>query len=285
MKKSNKILLGFALTLLFLPVLVMAIVSRVYYEEGNGSNRYQVDVANSKTLATPNRNMESKLINQQFSEVIIEDAKRLGLLVKVYQSANAGLKISKYLSGKLDYQVDAEGRLIIKFKQKSDNDRRMYKEIYIYGQAIQKATIVNASFVSFSSNVADMDLTVNQAERFYIEEFPSSIRVNTNVEYFQVDQKQINNLTMNLDGTKFRTWATSFNELSIVAKGKSSIEMHGEVNGKSTNLTKIKKLNLQTLNAAEVDIENMTIDNCSGSFSNETQVKMPAINLNQMYKK
>ena len=71
--------------------------------------------------------------------------------------------------------------------------------------------------------------------------------------------------------------------LSIETHGKSNIEISSYED--KSKAYAVKNLTINTFDVADVKVENIKIDNCSGSFSDQTTVQMPAVNLNQMYKK
>lgn len=286
MKLSNKLLIAFASVLILIPLVGMIYVSQVNYKTGS----YQADQARSteseKHFNMPTENMESKAISTAFESINIEDAKRLGIYINFIKDDNYGVKIPKELKDSISFNVDANGRLQITFNSKNKEDRRrVYTTILIYGKGVKQVNINNAEDVYFDATSDSLKLNVKKSSSISLNKDVTlnALQIITDeVESLHINKIAVKSLSINLNGTNFKSDESSYDNLSITAAGKSEIEINGS---DSDSHYFIKNLFINTLNAADFKLENIKVERCSGSFSDQTKVQMPAVNLNQMYKK
>ena len=285
MKTSNKLLIAFASALILIPLLGMIFVSQVNYKTGT----YQEDEVRSKSsekhFNTPTEYMESKAISAAFTSISIEDAKRLGLYINYVKDENYGIKVPIELKDSINFKVDENGQLQIGFKMKRSERDNRYITIHVYGKDIKQVDISNAEFLYFDALSDSVQLNVTKSGTVSLNKDVTlnALDIATReVKYLEINEIKVKSLAVNLNGTNFKSDESSYDNLSITSSGKSEIEINGSDNGKKYF---IKKLFINTLNEADVKLANIKVEQCSGSFSDQTKVQMPAVNLNQMYKK
>ncbi|RZK55621.1 MAG: hypothetical protein EOO91_13730 [Pedobacter sp.] len=285
MKLSNKLLIAFAASLILIPVLGMVIVSATMYKTGTYKDvAYKVE-----SFSTPTKNMESLAVSSAFESVNIADAKGMVLNVQFIKDDKFGVKFQEDLKGLITATVDANGQLqlVIKDKPKSEESRnRYYTTIYVYSPIINGLSVANADDLRIMAVADTLALNIEKSTGVSFEMGTKIKQLNlksknSRTVYFRQDD--IKSISLDLDNTDFRCEESSFDNVSITTNGKCEIEFYGDrdVQNKYT----INNLNLITNGIANVKLENIKVANCSGKLSDETQVQMPAINLNQMYKK
>ncbi len=158
MKKSNKILIAFAAALIFIPLLGMIYVSQVKYKTGNYNDELNSEKQSEKKFNLPTENMESKAISTAFQAVNIEDAKKLGIHIKLVNDVNYGVKVLKKFKDSIDFKVDASGTLQIKFNMKNLNERHNYNTIIVYSKKIKQVNITNANYLFFDATADSIAL-------------------------------------------------------------------------------------------------------------------------------
>ncbi|MCY1506944.1 hypothetical protein D9M68_412040 [compost metagenome] len=281
MKTSNKLLIAFAAALILIPLLGMVYVSQVYYTTGN----YKTDeVVKIENFSTPTKNMSSMAITSPFESVNIADAKGMSLNIHLINDDNFGLKIPENVKDLISASVDANGQLQIVAKGKPNHQD--YVVILIYAPSFKQLDLAQSARLIVSAKADSLSLNVSQTEGI---RFNNEIQLNklslfaTNVGEISVNADQIKSMALNLKHSNFKSQSNSFDNLSISTSGESKIEIYG--NDENDSQYTIKNLALKTLDQTAVKIEDIKISNCSGSFSDQTKVQMPAVNLNQMYKK
>ncbi|MFA6277751.1 MAG: DUF2807 domain-containing protein [Pedobacter sp.] len=286
MKLSNKLLIGFALALILIPLMGMIYVSRVYYKEGNDRNLADM-VRKVDNFSTPTENMESKAMATSFESINIEDAKRLGIYVNIIKDEKFGVKIPKELKDVINFNVDANGQLQIAFsKNKQAKNNNSYTTIWVYAPNIKQVIVSNANSVYLDAKLDSLILNVKKSGSISLQNDLElkSLTINTEeVKDLYLSNVDIKSLTVKLNGTDFKTQNNSYESLSIETHGKSNIEISSYED--KSKAYAVKNLTINTFDVADVKVENIKIDNCKGSFSDQTTVQMPAVNLNQMYKK
>ena len=285
MKLSNKLLIAFAATLIVVPLIGMIYVSQVKYKTGTYQEDQARSTASEKHFNMPTENMESKAISTAFESINIEDAKRLGLYINFVKDENYGVKVPKELKDSINVKVDDSGKLQIMFNTKKVKDGGQYTTIIVYGKDLKQVNITNAKFLYLDVTANSIQLNVRKINDVTLNR---DITLNTlnvitdEVENFAVNEIKVKSLNVTLNGANFKTNESSYDNLSITASGKSEVKINGSYNGKNYF---IKNLFINTLNAVDFKLENIKVEKCSGSFSDQTKVQMPAVNLNQMFKK
>lgn len=287
MKTSNKILIAFAAALILIPVLGMVIVSATQYK--TGSYKDMIDsVHKVENFSTPTKNMETLAVQTSFTTVNIADAKGKVLNIQLIKDEKFGVKVPANYKDLITLSVDANGQLqiLIKEEPKSDENRRgsYYTNIYVYAPSFKALNVSNASDVNVMAVADSLTINVQKSGSIAMDSQAEIKLLNvktidvTNVFFRDDNMKSVN---LDLNNTKLTASSSSFENLSVLTAGKCEIELEG--NYDKTKTYTINNLVLNTTGIADVKLENVTVNNCSGKFSDQTQVQMPAINLNQMY--
>ncbi|HMI01179.1 MAG TPA: DUF2807 domain-containing protein [Pedobacter sp.] len=280
MKTSNKLLIAFASALILIPVLGIAIISRVYYEKGDSTSHGNTEM---DTFGAIPKNMSAIAVNSPFQSVSIDGGNQLYLAIKLVEDENAGVKYADNIKGLISAKVDGNGQLQIVLK-KSDTQPENYARIWIYGPHIKQLSVANGRGINLNAKLdsLQLDLSSTSSAHFDPETQIGWLSVRTK-DVREISFRETNTKSVSLDliGTNVKSEMSSFENLSISAAGNAEIELNGGY-GETTDKA-IKHLTLNTLGKAKVKIFNMQIDQCSGRFSDSTQVEMPAVNINQMY--
>jgi hypothetical protein len=280
MKTSNKLLIAFASALILIPVLGIAIISRVYYEKGDSPAPGNTEM---DTFGPIPKNMPALPVSAPFESVNIKGADQFYLAIKLVIAEKPGVKYADNLKGVISATVDNKGQLQIIMK-KSDQQRDNYTRIWIYGPHIKALNVENRTSMNLNAKMdsLQLNLTNTGAAHFDPETKIGWLSVHTeNVQEISFRETATRSVNLDLKNTNVKSDMSSFESLSINAAGNAEIELNGGY-GEITDKV-IKHLTLNTLGKAKVKIFNMQIDQCSGKFSDSTQVDMPAVNINQMY--
>ncbi|MHA4896759.1 hypothetical protein ACXZ1K_18565 [Pedobacter sp. PWIIR3] len=274
MKTSNKLLIAFGLTLVLLPILTMAIISRVYMAEGAATD-----------LSSSTRHMTTLPMSAPFSNIHIEGDNRMAVVVEIVKDDKYGVKIPDDAGGHLNAQIGEDGQLniVIKNPVKAETYSR---RIIIYAPNVKALTIDNVKILNLSASLDSLKLTMNNAQSLWIEGdglIQNLVATTNNVGGFGINNGTVASATLDLTNTSFTSRTSKMEQLSITTKGNSEINIEGE-NGDAQPVNVIKDLTLNTLGKTSVKISDVQINNCSGSFSDSTAVEMPAVNINQMFK-
>ncbi len=287
MKKSNKILIAFAAALILIPLMGMIYVAQVNYKTGSYTDEADRVETSYKNFTTPTENLESKSISTAFESINIEDAKRKGLYINFVNDDNYGVKVSKDLKDSIQFNV-VNGQLQITLTAKRDIRNRDYATIIVYGKNLKQVNVNNAEFLYFDASADSIQLNVKKSGNVTLNRDVTlnALQITTEeVKGVYVNEIAVKSLTANLNGANFKSVECSYDNLSITASGKAEIEINGSDYNKTDKQYLIKNLTITTLNDADFKLENIKVEKCSGSFSDQTKVQMPAVNLNQMYKK
>lgn len=284
MKTSNKLLIAFAAALILIPVLGMVIVSATQYKTGS----YKDVVHQTENLSTPTKNMETLPVQSPFTSLNIADAKGITLNVHLVKDEKFGVKVPTEYKDLITLSVDANGQLQIAIKDQSKNDdqkgNNSYAKIYVYAPSFKSLDINNAGDVYVTAAADSLAVNVQKAGSLTLnsESKIENLVVKT-VDVANVDFREHHMKAVSLDLTnaKLTTNSSSFENLSILTAGKCEVELTGSYD--QTKKYTINNLVLNTTGTADVKFENITVNNCAGKLSDQTQVQMPAINLNQMY--
>lgn len=286
MKTSNKLLIAFATALILVPLMGMIYVSQVNYKKGTYQEDRVRSKASEKHFNTPTESMASKAISTAFESITIQDANRMGIYINFIEDDNYGVKVPTELKDSIDFKV-VNGQLQITLSAKRDIRKRDYATIIVYGKHLKQVNVSNADFVYFDATADSIQLNVKKSGSVSLSRDVTlnALHVTTDeVKNLEVNEIAVKSLVLTLNGTNFQSDQSSYDNLSITAAGKSEIEINGSDNGRDKKYF-IKNLTINTLNDSDFKLSNIQVDNCSGSFSDQTKVQMPAVNLNQMYKK
>lgn len=285
MKTSNKILIAFASALILIPVLGMVIVCATQYKTGT----YKADIPKIENFSTPTKNMVSLALTSSFQSVNVADSKGLALSIHLIKDDKSGIKIQDKFKDLISATVDANGQLQITIKDQIEtesNKMRRYTSIYIYAPSVKSLNVANANDLNITSTADSLTLDMKKlgSLSFDSETHIKQLNLKTvDVERLSFREDDIKSINLDLDKTKLYIESNSFDNAAITTRGNCEVEIGAQYDNARGQT--INNLILNTNGIASVKIENTIIKNCAGKFSDETQVQMPAINLNQMYKK
>jgi len=285
MKLSNKLLIAFAASLILIPLIGMVYVSATKYKTGT----YKDIVYKVENFSTPTKNMETMAVSTPFESVNIADAKGMVLNVQFIKDEKFGVKIQDELKGFVTAAVDANGQLqiVVKDKPKLDSRRNnYYVSVYIYSPSIKSFNVANANDINIMAVTDTLTLNVQKTEGLSFDSDSHIKQLNlktSDVERLNFREDDVKSINLDLHNTNLNSELNSFENVSITTSGKCEVELMGDRD--LQNKYTINNLNLITNGIANVKLENIKVANCSGKLSDETQVQMPAVNLNQMYKK
>lgn len=288
MKTSNKLLIAFAAALILIPILGMVIVSATQYKKGSYADRVDV-VPKIESFKQPTANMTSITLASGFESVNIEDAKGLDINIRLIKDEQFGVKISDEYKDLVSAVLDKNGQLQLNVKDNNNegkNRARDYALIYIYAPNLDSLTVANASGLIVKPIVDTLTVKLNKVESFYFDNDTKLKQLNieaVQVKDLKLRRDEIKSANVVVTDTKFAIESMSLDNVSITTNGNSKVEVYNNDGNKTPQ--SIKNLVLVTNGIADVKFENITVNNCSGKLSDQTQVQMPAINLNQMYKK
>lgn len=287
MKTSNKLLIAFAAALILIPILGMVIVSATQYKKGSHADIAAISKVESFNVATAN--MTAIPIASAFKSVNVEDAKELDLNVQFIKDEQSGVKISDEYKDVVLATVDANGKLLLSVKvneKEKESRMRNYAVIYIYAPHLNSLTVANASDLVVKSTADTLNLKLTKIKSFYFDNGTELKQLNleaVQVEKLFLRRDKINAVNSVITDTKFAIESMSLADVSITTNGDCTVEIYNNENGKAKQT--INSLVLNTNGVADVKISETVINTCSGKLSDETVVQMPAINLNQMYKR
>ena len=288
MKTSNKILIGFAAALILIPVLGMVIVSATQYKTGTYNDRVDV-VQQDISFKASTANMTSIALPSAFEVVNISDAKNFSLNIHFIKDKQFGVKITKEYKDLISVVLDRDGKLQLSFKdsKNSDQTRRMdYAIIYVYAPNLNALTVTNANDLIVKTAAEKLNLKLNKINSFYFDNGTEISQLDleaVNTKALTIRRDKIKSVNVAITDSEFAIESMNLENVSITTNGTSKVNFYTNDFGDKNQI--IKNLVLNTNGIADVKIDNTTIDKCSGSFSDQTTVLMPAININQMYKK
>lgn len=284
MKTSNKLLIAFASALILIPVLGMVIVSATQYKTGS----YKDVVHKTENLSTPTKNMETLAVQSPFTSINIADAKEMTLNVQLVKDEKLGVKVPAEYKDLITLTVDANGQLQIEIKdQAKSGDQKgnnSYAKIYVYAPSFKGLNVSNAHDVYVTAVADSLAVDIQKAGSLTLnsESKIENLKVKTlDVANVYFSEHNMKTVSLDLTNAKLTTNSSSFESLSILCTGKSEVVLIGSYD--QTKKYTINNLVLNTTGTADVKFENITVNNCAGKLSDQTQVQMPAVNLNQMY--
>jgi hypothetical protein len=283
MKISNKLLIAFASAMILIPLLGMIYVSQVNYKVGSYAHESSTQALNDNHFNTPSANMTSKAL-QAFTTVTIDDAKDRGINIHFINDDKFGVKVQNDVKDLIDFAVDANGQLKIRLGE-IGGGRYSYTRILIYGPNVNQLNVTNASALILNAKSDSLAVNAKKSGTIQLQYGLSlnSLTIKTEqVRELNASEIDVKSLNLNLKETNFKSWQNSYDQLAITSAGKSEIEINTLDDSK---VFLIKNLVVNTLNEVDFKIENTKVEKCSGSFSDQTKVQMPANLLNQMYKK
>ncbi|RNL49675.1 hypothetical protein D7004_19895 [Pedobacter jejuensis] len=282
MKTSNKLLISLAISLILIPIIVIAVNVRINYMDKKAALK---ENKKEEHFNTPSYGYISEKINKSFNAVEILDGKGLALDIVLIQEDNTGLKISEEFKNLISYNVDDNGKLQISFKGSVEQKFRR-PQLYIYAPNIVGFAASRGNSLSLWVSKRDsLNLKASKIGSFWLNtdsKFNNLSLLADSVNNINLDKTSINSLNLNLINSNFKTSASSYKTLSIKALGNSNIEIDGDENNKDKY--SINDLSIKTEGKSTITLTNIKTNKTSGSLSDSTYVLMPATSLKQMFK-
>jgi hypothetical protein len=283
MKLSNKLLIAFASALILIPILGMVYVSQVKYKVGTYADVVERKIEN---FSTTTKNMTSVALSTPFKTVNVEDAKGYSIGIRFIKDEKFGIKIPSEYKDVITATVDANGELQLVLKSRPEENRNNYTSILVYAPSLKEVNIAKASGTYIIATLDSLIFNVKASVSAGVGAGAhiKNLSINTiDVGEVRLVEDDVKSLSLNLHNTNFSTNVISYDNLSISTSGNCDVNIFG---GDSDNKKyTINNLALNTIGKANVKLNGIEAKNCSGHFSDETIVQMPASNLNQMFKK
>lgn len=279
MKTSNKLLITLAVSLIVIPIVVIAITVKMNYIQAEKLTQ------NNKSLeafaATPN--FVLRKMNKSFDKINILASKKAILKVILVENPNTGLKISDNEENNTGAFVDKNGVLQISNKNLKDN-QTVFLSLVIFAPKINQLSITDALQLEFSAKAKQLNLNLKNLQSMLFHPNTKIDQLNINGDdlknFFQGDN-YVDKLYLNLKNSQFKASGASYKVLDIVLTGNSDISIEGdEVNKEKC---KIDSLCIKTTGKSNLKVENIKVKKSSGSLSDSTSVNMPASVLKTMF--
>lgn len=279
MKTSNKLLIAFAATLIVLPVLVMAVVSKMYYTDAK--NWVDLEKQN-ETFDGKSEHMEAIALNQ-FNAINIADGKEVDFYIHLVKDKKFGVKVAKTEKDFVKFSVDKDGQLQINLTKKTEEYR--YIELFVYAPETKNLSANNVSTLELKAKGDTLALNLKKFLNLKFNEASLLQKLSINAEngYTNIEENAIaKSIYLNLKGANFRSVGVSFENLDITSTGNSEIDVFGG-NGHEKKY-KIRNLALKTIDSANVTFRAIAIEKAKGSLSDQTTVQLPVNTLKQLLK-
>jgi hypothetical protein len=277
MKTSNKLLIALAAALILIPILYIAFISAVYYEKGD----FKSQMGEMDTYGQKPENAIALSGTGSTESINIQGDKGIHLVVAILKDAKVGLKITDNLKGLITVRYDANGQLQIDVKNRTEQQEN-FGRIAISAPDVKTVNVTGSRGISLQAEMDSINLNLVDTELAQFNAGTKIKRLNvktTNVRDINFTETSSLSAFLNLSNTNVKSDRGSFDDLTINSAGTSNIELNGGDDAKT-----IKNLRINTLGKSDVKVLKMIIDQCAGKFSDSTDVQMPAVNINQMYK-
>jgi hypothetical protein len=280
MKTSNKLLITLAVSLIIIPIIVIAVNVKMNYKD----KKTFADTSKSdRSFSTASEGFKSKALGQ-FTAVNVGDANDIYLNVKIIKSDKFGIKVPEDLEGQFGFEVDDQGTLQITLK--NGKERMHYSPtILIYAGNISKISVAKAGRFELDINSDSLILNAKDVKHLTFEtnSILSALELNADhVEDIALSSKGIDMVNANLRASEFKTGEISYKILNIVSAGQSKIEISGDE--KDVEKYVVDQLKISTTGKTLLSVGDIKVNNISGSLSDSTMVEMPAIYLKKMLK-
>lgn len=280
MKTSNKLLIAFAAALIIVPILGMVYVSKALYvdEEKWSEIKKQTDKFDAIS-----ENMKVIPLNG-FNSINIADGKETSFSIRLIKDQKSGVKIEKADKDNIHLSVDSQGQLQIGLTDQKDG--RSYVNIYIYTPNINAVSVVNARTVDLTSKTDSLTISLKKTKYLSFGLASAFQKLSITADdgsHINIDNDVAKSLNLKLNNTIFTSNWASYQDLNIVAAGKSNIVIQGD-NQQGKKAFQIQNLTLHTTDSATVNFEAIKIQKATGSLSDQTTIQMPMVNLKQILK-
>lgn len=280
MKTSNKLLIAFAATLILLPVLGMVYSSQVLYTD---SKNWSELAKKDNTFSEGSVDMESKSLSA-FQSVNIANGKGMYFNIRLIKDEKYGVKIPNEYKAIVKLQVDAQGKLQIELDEKGA--RSNYITLLIYAPDVKGISLAAADGLELNAKTDSLAMSLQKLNRLTFDHETAINKLTVSAEDVSeanIEKEVAKSLYLNLKNVAFNSEWASYQDLSITTAGNSTINIKGDE--REEKEFSIQNLTLNTMDAAKVNLEHMTIHSCKGSLSDQTLVSMPALSLKQLFNK
>lgn len=278
MKTSNKLLTGFAILTLLVPVVVMAVISKVYYTDAKS----WADLEKQNETFDGKSEYMDALPLSQFNAVNIADGKEIDFYIHLVKDKKFGVKVSKGYKDVVKLDVDKDGRLQISLTP--TKNAYNYIELFVYAPETKALSAHNFRDLELEVTGDSLSLNLKKFLNLKFKEATKLEKLSINSEdgYTTIEENAfVKSLQLNLTSASFKSEGLSFEDLNISSSGKSEIDVFGSNTEKKH---KIRNLTLKTTDSANVTFKAIDIEKTIGSLSDQTTIQLPVVNLKQLLK-
>lgn len=283
MKTSNKLLIALAISLIIIPIVVIAVTVKMNYGDAKSV------VAENKTInsfATPSEGYTSTEIAKAFTEVNIADAKGMSLNIQLVKDSKSGIKIASNDKDAISFKVDENGVLQMSIKEIAKG-ASSYSSVIIYSPNFNSLSMAKGRGLSLKTNVDSLLINANSMEDVSISS-ESKMNKLTAVAG-DISRLNLSNslnvafVDLTLKNSNVESEWASYKSLKINAEGNSNIDISGQ--NENADKFQIDDLYIKTSGKSDLKLENIKVIKSSGSLSDSTSVSMSASILKTMFNK
>ena len=279
MKTSNKLLIALAVSLIIIPIIVIAVNVKMNYKnekafyknlKGNTDLKSELDGYTIKELP-------------DFSSVNLNDGNDSYINFVVVKSDKSGIKIPSDLIEMYDIKVDNSNTLQIKLKN-TEKKLKYSLTAYIYSNSAKNFNIAKAAGFTLDINSDTVTVNAKDVNRLNFQELTAInyLKINTDkVEDLRFSNDKIKNIDIGLNNSNFSSLKSIFQSVNINSAGKSNIEIYGDEKDKSKY--QINNLAIKTAGTTELNIDFVKVAQSTGSLSDSTRISGSASILKSMF--
>lgn len=280
MKTSNKLLIALAVSLIIIPIIVIAVNVKMNYK--NEKAFYK----NLKENTDFKSELDGYTIKElpAFSSVNLNDGNDSHINFVVVKSDKSGIKIPTDLTEMYDIKVDNNNILQITLKN-ADKKLKYSLTAYIYSNNVKNFNISKAAGFNLDIKTDTVTLTAKEVNNINFQELTAInyLIVNTDkVKDLRFSNDKINNIDIDLNNSNFNSLKSIFQSVNINSAGKSNIEIYGDEKDKSKY--QINNLAIKTAGTTELNIDFVKVAQSTGSLSDSTRISGSASILKSMLK-
>ncbi|GGI23009.1 hypothetical protein [Pedobacter mendelii] len=280
MKTSNKLLISLAISLILIPIIVIAVNVKTNYIQADKLTQNNKNLEDFN-IASPNFVLHK--LDKSFDKINIIASKKTILKVTIVENPNTGLKISDNEENNTGAFVDKNGVLQISNKNLKDN-QTVFLSLVIFSPKINQLSIKDALQLEFHATAKQLNLNLKNLQSMFFQNTKISQLniIGDNLKNFFQDDNNIDKLYLNLNNSQFKASKVSYKILDIVLTGNSKISIEGDEVNKEKY--KIDSLYINTKGKSDLKLENIKVNKSSGNLSDSTTVNMSAAVLKTMFK-
>ncbi|WP_316830636.1 GIN domain-containing protein [Pedobacter aquatilis] len=281
MKTSNKLLIALAVSLIIIPIIVIAINVKVNYKN---EKAFYKNLKENTELKSALDGYTSKEL-PQFSTVSLSDGNDAYINFVVIKSDKPGIKIPTDLMEIYDVKVDNNG--ILQFVLKNADKKLKYSlTAYIYSNNVKAFDIAKAAGFTLDIKTDSVNINAKDVNRLNFADSTSikllSIKADK-VGDLRFDNAKNGIVNVELNNSNFSTLKSPFQSLSINSTGQSNIEIFGD--NREKTMYKIDELSIKTAGKTELNIDDIRVLKSSGNLSDSTKVNASASIIKSMFNK